>query len=178
MRLHRITTLRSHVVLASKVSSFTLKRVPISSIRCASSISLHPFRKKFPSPDRRWREIRRQSGAAAALYVYTLNGIRTNLTWIYRKEQPTEFENTAQAKAGINSPPAREAARLARVRNIGIAVSKVVVYMSFVVDLARPILTAVRLRQRSAFCITRDESIRFTKSVAKMPWERKWTPWI
>lgn len=110
--------------------------------------------------------------------MYTLDGMRTNLTWIHRKEQSTEFENTAQAKTNINSPSAREAARLARVRNIGIAVSKVAVYVSFVVDLARPILTAVRLRQRSAFCITLDVSIRFMKSVVKMPWERKWTPWI
>lgn len=110
--------------------------------------------------------------------MYTLDGIRTDLTWIYRKERSSEFENTAQAKADINSPSAREAARLARVRNIGIAVSKAVVRMSILVDLARPILTAVRLRQRSAFCIIQDESIRFTKFVAKMPWERRWTPWI
>ena len=110
--------------------------------------------------------------------MYTLEGIRRNLTWTYRKEQSSEFENTAPSKADTNSPSAREAARLARVRNIGIAVSKVVVQMSILVDLARPILTVVRLRQRSAFCIIQDESIRFTKSVAKMPWERKWTPWI
>lgn len=109
--------------------------------------------------------------------MYALDGIRANLTWIYRKEQASEFEDTAQAKFDINSPSAKEAARLARVRNIGIAVSKTVEHTSILVDLARPILTAVRLLQRSAFCITRDESIRFMKSVAKMPWERKWTPW-
>lgn len=70
MRLHTITTLPSHVVLATKASSCTLRIVPISSILRASSISLSPFRTRFPLPDRRWRGIRRQSGAAAALYVY------------------------------------------------------------------------------------------------------------
>lgn len=173
MRLHRITGLHSHVVL-TKASSCTLKRVPIPSIRCASSISLRPLRSHFLLLDRRWRGIREQSGAAVALYV-TLDGIRANLTWIYRKEEASESENTGQVK---DSLAAKEAARLARVRNIGIAVSKAVVHMSVLVDLARPILTVVRQLQQSAFCIIRDGSIQFMKSVAKMPWERKWTPWI
>lgn len=110
--------------------------------------------------------------------MFTLDVTRANLTWIYRKEQSSEFENAAQANSDINIPSAKEAARLARVRNIGIAVSKAVVHISILVDLARPILTAVRLRQRSVFCIIRVGSIQFTKSVEKMPWERKWIPWI
>lgn len=118
MRLHGVARLRRCLSLPIKDLQQS-RPTPTNPLRF-SSTCLHPIRVHQLPLDRRWRGLRQNSGAAAAVYVYYLiKEIEANF---HRLEQATEPEKLDQEAIIENLSP-QEAARLSRIRNIGIAVS-------------------------------------------------------
>ena len=87
--------------------------------RCASTAVLRPDSRQWPL-DRRWQQRRGAAAAAVAMYATCLRLYGEALT-LHRLEEAHEPEELAQETIIENLDP-REAARLSKVRNIGIAV--------------------------------------------------------
>ncbi len=130
MRLRGIRFLRNYGISAIKAPPISPGTISSNSFRSASSTSLRPLQARRLSPHPQCRGIREQSAIAAASYV--CNGGKQNEADLYGTEQTKQT-----AETGISPQPTpiynltlKEAERLSRVRNIGIAVSMQILPMN------------------------------------------------
>lgn len=91
------------------------------SSRCPSTAPLRPMGRTSTPAVQAWRQKRYQSGAAAAMYVLNVISCRRSLTSPRQEQATADPSSLAQETIIENLDPA-EAARLSKVRNIGIAV--------------------------------------------------------
>ena len=119
MRAHGVVQVQRQF-LSPSPSTFWYRSVnSVSATRYVSS-SLGPFIARKSPLDRRWQQRRGQAGAAAALYI-SHSPFKIHVNRSFSLEQAQEPENLAQETI-INNLAPKEAQRLSRVRNIGIAV--------------------------------------------------------
>ncbi len=81
---------------------------------------MRPFAQQWPL-ERRWQQRRGAAAAAAEMSVLAPPWSKMNALTLYRLEEAHEPEALAQETIIENLDP-KEAARLSKVRNIGIAV--------------------------------------------------------